>query len=92
MPDWRELDEYSDADLRGELTRRHMSEVAGLCPYCGAQRGEITASGWSSCRFPEQHGMEPGHAPHLVLGAVRHSGLAVTQEDIDAEAARRASR
>lgn len=77
------LDEFTDDDLQGELNRRAICVARGFCSYCGGNLGENTKAGWSSCRFPDRHGREPGHAPHLVLGAVRWDGTVVSQEDLD---------
>lgn len=85
----KDLDEYTDIELQSEVTRRLIAGNAGLCNYCSTPLREPTKMGWSSCVFPERHGMEKGHVPHLVLGAVRWDGTIVSQDDVDAVAARR---
>ena len=44
-----DLDEYSEARLRGELERRLLLRAQGLCDYC--RRPSKT----SPCKFPERH-------------------------------------
>lgn len=80
----RDLDEYTDDELQGEINRRSICVARGFCSYCGGNLRENTTSGWSSCRFPDRHGREDGHRAHLVLGAVRHDGSVVSQADLDA--------
>lgn len=45
----RSLDEYTEAELLGELAKRKRLREDGKCDYCG--RGYAV----SPCRFPERH-------------------------------------
>lgn len=44
----RDLDEYTEEELRAELRRREAFRALGLCDYCG--RPALT-----TCRFPDRH-------------------------------------
>jgi hypothetical protein len=55
----KSLDEYSEADLLGELAKRKRLREAGKCDYC--ERPYKT----SPCRFPERH-RPPLRAPKVV--------------------------
>jgi hypothetical protein len=46
----RDLDEFSDAELREELASREKSRTEGLCDYCRRKLDSRPA-----CRFPERH-------------------------------------
>lgn len=45
----RDLDEYSEIELRTELTRRETARILGICDYCERKPTE------PACRFPERH-------------------------------------
>lgn len=46
----KDLDEYDDEALQGELNRRREALARGICPYCG-RRGDILPA----CRQPALH-------------------------------------
>jgi hypothetical protein len=45
----KDLDEYTDEQLREELERREKATESGLCGYCGRLPTE------PACKFPERH-------------------------------------
>jgi hypothetical protein len=45
----RDLDEYSDEELREEIARREDCRARGVCSYCG-KNGNAT-----KCRFKDRH-------------------------------------
>jgi hypothetical protein len=45
----KDLDEYTEAELKAELERRQKAREAGLCDYCGRQPSQ------PACRFPERY-------------------------------------
>jgi hypothetical protein len=45
----KDLDEYTDAQLDAEITRRARLAQKGLCTYCGQP------SAADPCKFPERH-------------------------------------
>ena len=45
----RDLDEYADVELVGEIERRKTARAQGLCDYCNRPVRE------ESCRFPLRH-------------------------------------
>lgn len=63
-----DLDEYSEAQLQGELDRRKAARDKGLCDYCGNGRHEsmrkylqrtgklYARASDGPCKFPERHG------------------------------------
>lgn len=60
----RDLDEYTDEELRAELEGRERLRALALCDYCGRS--------WETraCRFPDRHA-----ASGLVTGGeVRRAG------------------
>jgi len=63
----RDLDEYSDEELREELGRRAKLAKKGRCTYC---KRPVTAS---HCRFPERHTFKKGKKtsddePRIIVG------------------------
>ncbi len=44
------LDEFSDGELTNEIQRRLQANAAGLCSYCGRERGCSPG-----CRMIERH-------------------------------------
>lgn len=46
---FRDLDEYADVELVGEIDRRKTARARGLCDYCSRPMKE------ESCRFPLRH-------------------------------------
>lgn len=67
----RDLDEYSEAELRAELTRRAQVRSTGACDYCGRP---VNAE---PCRFPARHqtAAEPLERHAFVLMARGPDGL-----------------
>lgn len=55
----KDLDEYTDAQLREELARREQARAEGRCDYCG--RGNAA----SACRFPNRHALGDSGRPVL---------------------------
>ncbi len=51
---WKELDEYSDQELRDEINRRLGAGWKGQCDYCGR------TSDTPPCKFPERHAAAAG--------------------------------
>jgi hypothetical protein len=49
MSYFKELDEYTESQLREELSARASRRAAGLCDYC--KRPPSTPA----CRFPQRH-------------------------------------
>lgn len=49
MSHFRDIDEYTEAQLRAELERRASLRERGLCDYCGQ------AQSAKPCRFPDRH-------------------------------------
>jgi hypothetical protein len=49
----RDLDEFSEEELRDELARREEARRLGLCDYCG-RNGNAT-----KCRFSNRHPSRP---------------------------------
>ena len=49
----RDLDEFTEEELRDELARREEARRLGLCDYCG-RNGNAT-----KCHFPSRHPSRP---------------------------------
>lgn len=45
----KELDEYTEVELKEELKRRFKAKEKGRCDYCGRYPTD------EACRFPERH-------------------------------------
>lgn len=70
----RDLDEYSDVELVGEVTRRKEARAKGLCDYCNRPVSE------PSCRFPLRH---------RPAGKIEASGSGLDQSDAYRDVTRR---
>lgn len=55
---WRELDEYTEDELRWELKRRAACAKEGRCSYCGRECRD------TPCKFPERHEGRQVEQPH----------------------------
>lgn len=82
----RGLDEYSEAELVGELERRRSLRRKGLCDYCSHPAGQNIpvyqrspqhkpVGGGSSCIFPERHSGEVD-SNQLFLSDITETNLA----------------
>lgn len=47
----KDLDEYTQEELKAELTRRQLQQSQGNCDYCGRKCGAFPP-----CKFHERHG------------------------------------
>ena len=46
----KDLDEFTESQLKEELERRHQHRCIGMCDYCGRK-----AQSKPECKFPKRH-------------------------------------